>query len=682
MKSKKTTDITLRLTLFVIAVAAIFLFRPTMKSSSYEFTVNRPWTYNLLTAPFDIPVRLDSVSEAHLRDSLDRNFEPVYYRDTEIENSMLQRFVEELESLNNEHATQRNRQIITARLRYIYNKGIIASEAADSRSIRMITNNVISSKPIASFFTMRRAYTDIDSALTSSSARKLIAVSHLAEYIVPNILPDSAATERLRQEAEAKALAPIGVIQRGERIIDRGEVVTPQIYTILRTYLQMSDDKGNQMSANQIYKYIGTLLYIVILIAAIYTYFISFRRRYYDNVRVLSMVMLIIVAITLISFAMAKTFTYGLYMVPFAMIPIIITVFLDSRTAFFCAIVTMLLCIMVSRFPAEFIITQFVATYTAMVSLRELTKRSQIIRTAVMVFTSSALVYLCMILMQTGSIDAINLKMFAALGINALLLSFAYVIIFLLEKAFGFVSQMTLVELSDINHPLLRELSEECPGTFQHVTAVGNLAAAAANRIGANVQMVRTGALYHDIGKLTNPAFFTENQHGMNPHDMLSPEQSARIVIGHVTEGQRLAEKNKLPKQVKDFIDTHHGKGKARYFYTTWCNQHPDQQPDESIFSYPGPNPQSVETSIVMMADAVEAASRSLKDYSTESLTNLVNRIIDTQIAEGLHNESPISFRDIAEIKKIFISRLSTMYHSRISYPENNTISKPNVNPS
>ncbi len=374
--------------------------------------------------------------------------------------------------------------------------------------------------------------------------------------------------------------------------------------------------------------------------------------------------------ITLFSFAMSGTFTYGLYMVPFAIVPILITVFLDSRTAFFSTMAAMLLCTIVSRFPAEFITTQFVASFTALVSIKELSKRSQLIRTAVLVFIYSSLIYLCLSVMHSGTINSESGRMFGALAINAVLTSFAYVIIFLLEKTFGFVSKMTLVELSDINTPLLRELSEECPGTFQHVMAVSNLASAAADRIGANVQLVRAGALYHDIGKITNPAFFTENQHGVNPHDALSPIQSARIVIGHVAEGIKRAERAKLPAQITDFISQHHGRGKARYFYTTYSNAHPDEQVDEAPFTYPGPNPQTREASVVMMADAVEAASRSLKEYTTESITGLVNRIIDSQIDEGLHNDSPLSFRDISEIKNIFISRLSTMYHSRVSYPE------------
>ncbi len=271
--------------------------------------------------------------------------------------------------------------------------------------------------------------------------------------------------------------------------------------------------------------------------------------------------------------------------------------------------------------------------------------------------------------MQTGTLDKISVRMFGYFGINAVLISFTYVLVFILEKLFGFVSSVTLVELSDVNNPVLRELSEECPGTFQHSMQVSNLASEAAHRIDANVQLVRTGALYHDIGKINNPAFFTENQHGVNPHDALNPIQSARIVINHITDGLKKADKYKLPEVIKDFISQHHGAGKAKYFYNTYSNTHPDEDVDPAPFTYPGPNPQTKETSILMMADAVEAASRSLKEYTPEAITALVNRIIDSQIADGLHNDSPISFRDVKTIKDAFISRLRTMYHARVSYP-------------
>lgn len=318
----------------------------------------------------------------------------------------------------------------------------------------------------------------------------------------------------------------------------------------------------------------------------------------------------------------------------------------------------------------DFIIIQFAAGFTALISIRELSKRSQLLRAALLIFLIYSVVYTGIDLMQTAEFDNLEPGMFGAFAINAILISFAYILIFLVEKSFGFISRVTLVELADINHPMLRELSEECPGTFQHSMAVSNIAAAAASHLEANVQLVRAGALYHDIGKISNPAFFTENQHGINPHDSLSPLQSARIVIGHVTEGVKRAEKAKLPSRVRDFILQHHGKGKARFFYTTYCNQHPDEDVDPAPFTYPGPNPQSLEASILMMADAVEAASRSLTDHSPEAIDALVDKIIDTQVKEGLHNDSPISFRDISIIKKSFAQSLRTTFHSRISYPD------------
>ena len=317
-----------------------------------------------------------------------------------------------------------------------------------------------------------------------------------------------------------------------------------------------------------------------------------------------------------------------------------------------------------------FIFMQFVAGVTAINSLKELSRRSQLLRTALLVFVVYSLAYVAVNVMTSGSFSGLTGRMFGFCAINVVFVSFAYVLIFVFERMFGFTSVVAMVELSDINHPVLRELSKECPGTFQHSMAVSNLAAEAALKVGANVQLVRAGALYHDIGKIDNPAFFTENQHGVNPHDALEPEQSARIITGHVTDGLKRAERAKLPKAIRDFIAEHHGRGTARFFYLTACRLHPDEQVDPAPYTYVGPNPHSRETSILMMADSVEAASRSLKDYSRESIEALVNKIIDAQVAEGLHNDSPLAFRDIKVIKETFIHRLLTIYHSRIAYPE------------
>ena len=251
------------------------------------------------------------------------------------------------------------------------------------------------------------------------------------------------------------------------------------------------------------------------------------------------------------------------------------------------------------------------------------------------------------------------------------MLLFTYPLLFLVEKTFGFTSNVTLVELSNINNSLLRRMSETVPGTFQHSMQVANLAAEAANRIGAKSQLVRTGALYHDIGKMENPVFFTENQSGgVNPHKNLGYEQSAQVVISHVTDGLKLAEKNNLPKVIKDFITTHHGRGKTKYFYISWKNEHPGEDPNEEAFTYPGPNPFTKEQAILMMADSVEAASRSLPEYTEESISNLVDKIIDSQVAEGYFKECPITFKDIATVKNVFKEKLKTIYYTRISYPE------------
>ena len=254
--------------------------------------------------------------------------------------------------------------------------------------------------------------------------------------------------------------------------------------------------------------------------------------------------------------------------------------------------------------------------------------------------------------------------------INGLLLLFTYPLLFILEKTFGFTSNVTLVELSNINNKLMRQMSEVAPGTFQHSLQLANLTAAAANRIDANSQLVRTGAMYHDIGKMLNPAFFTENQSGVNPHDQLDFRQSAQIVISHVTDGLKLADKYNLPQVIKDFISTHHGKGLTKYFYISYQNAHPGEEVDKEMFRYPGPNPFTKEQAILMMADSVEAASRSLPQYTEESISALVEKIIDSQVQEGYFKECPITFKDIATVKAVFKEKLKTMYHTRISYPE------------
>jgi len=670
MKRRFTTQI---LTLLLGTVIVVWLL-PRRATSTYVYQVNRPWNYQLLTAPFDIPIHPDSITAAAAIDSINRKFVPVYKRMTSVDDAVRTRFAQSLGTVDGLSAATRSR--LTSKLRELYASGIVDEDVYNDIStgrlpaVRVASGNVLTKKSTAGLRSPRKAYEWLKEQLPGDEAHYAIEQSKLATMLTPNVVLDTLMTSRMRADLHQKATAPIGVIQQGERIIDRGEVVTLQLYTTLQTYERMQAERGNGAGGNSFYAWLAKSLYVGIMFTLLGIFLFYFRRRLFNQPRVVAFLVGLIVAFSVFAFLMSNSFDMGLYIVPFSMVAIMVIVFFDGRTAMFTTLLTTLLCAGIAHFPLEFIAMQFVAASIAINSLKEMSRRSQLLRTALLVFLGYSLTYLAVNVMLTGDLSSLTPRMFGFLAINVVFVSFAYVLIFIFERWLGFTSIVGLVELSDINHPILRELSRECPGTFQHAMAVSNLAAEAAVKVGANVQLVRAGALYHDIGKIENPAFFTENQHGVNPHSALDPLQSARIITAHVPDGLRRAEKAKLPSAIRNFIAEHHGTGVTRYFYVTYCNQHPDEEIDPAPFSYPGPNPRTIESSILMMADAVEAASRSLTNYSTEAIAGLVNRIIDTQVAEKLHNDSPLAFRDVQTIKESFIQRLSTIYHSRIAYPE------------
>ncbi|MEZ3562636.1 HDIG domain-containing metalloprotein [Duncaniella sp.] len=676
MKSMPSRQLSLRILLFIAVVSVTVYFLPRSAENHYTFEEGRPWSYALLTAPFDIPIHLDSLSAAKVKDSIDTHFEPVFTRDLTAEKTIISDYTTRLNATKDLDITPAQRNQIIKEIRKVYENGIVDRDTYAKISsgklptVRFIHDNVAISIPTANYLSAFRAYEHLDSVLKDPNVRQAISATKLSQVLHPNILVDTVTSRRLLNESYQKAMAPVGVIQQGERIIDKGDIVTSRLATVLHTYEKIANERGNSAISQHYYPIAGQTLYMLILYGMLFAYLYIFRRDYFEDDRTVVFIITLIGLFTLFAFAMQAGFSTGFYITPFTIVPILVLIFLDSRTAYFCHVILVLICSIVASFALEFIFMQFIAGVVAIDSLKDLSRRSQLIRTAALIFLAYTLSYVAIEVMQAGSLARTEGRIFGCFAINAILISFSYVLMFLLERVYGFTSRVTLVELSDINNPLLRELSEECPGTFNHSMAVSNLASAAASRIGANVQLVRTGALYHDIGKIKNPAFYTENQHGVNPHDALDPIQSARIVTGHVNEGLALAEKAKLPKVIRNFISEHHGAGKARYFYTTYCNAHPDEEVDPANFTYPGPNPQSKETSLLMMADSVEAASRSMTDHSPEAISALVNKIIDSQIAEGLHNESPISFRDVSTIKEVFAQRLRTMYHSRISYPE------------
>ena len=562
----------------------------------------------------------------------------------------------------------------------MYRNGIIAGndltrmEEDSITAIRTVEQNTATSRPVGQLYTVKDAYEYLLNADTTHYKKKVLQQCNLNNYITPNLIYDEAKSEAAQKDLLSNISYANGFVLNGQKIIDRGEIVNEQTYNILESLRKEWEKRSDSLQEKRL-TLAGQILYVGIFLFCFMVYLDLFRADYYERKGSLSLLFTLIVFYSVVTAFMVTHNLFNVYIIPYAMLPIIIRVFLDSRTAFLTHVITILICSISLRFPHEFILTQLAAGLVAIFSLRELSQRSQLFRTALLVILTYAAIYFAFELMTENGLSTdfskLNIRMYTYFIINGILLLFTYPLLFLLEKTFGFTSNVTLVELSNINNDLLRQMSETVPGTFQHSMQVANLAAEAAIRIGAKSQLVRTGALYHDIGKMENPAFFTENQSGgVNPHKNLNYEQSAQVVISHVTDGLKLADKHNLPKAIKDFISTHHGRGKTKYFYISWKNEHPDEEPNEELFTYPGPNPFTKEQAILMMADAVEAASRSLPEYTEETISNLVDKIIDSQVTEGYFKECPITFKDIATVKAVFKEKLKIAYHTRISYPE------------
>lgn len=677
----------IKIALLVGATAIIMLLMPRPGHQSYTYELNQPWKYALLTAEFDTPIMRDSASANALRDSINRTFVPFVTVDAKTAHDNMARF----RTMAAQHGNATQVALLGNLLNKAYANGIIDAKVYEfvrtqpesqlRTALEEDGGSTIKTIDAAAMCSPEKAFHDIDSlylvALGSTEPMPAELSKAVEICLQPNYVIDSITDKKFRDQEYLAVNAAMGVIKKGQRIVDRGEIINPQIYTNLNTYLEMLTRTRNDQNHHTFY-IIGQIAYILVVFGMLYVFLAIYRPRFFGNLRKMTFLISYICLFVVFAIEMFEYVPNGLSLVPFAAVPVVILVFFDSRTAIFSLGATILLASLVATFPYNFIFLQFMAGLAATYSINQLSRRSQLLRTALLTFLAYVVGYIIMCLITDGNLDSFAWRIIGIYAINAVILSFAYVLILVIEKIFGFTSTVTLVELSDINSPLLRKLNEEAPGTFQHSVQVSTLAAEAARAIGANTTLVRTGALYHDIGKLEGPAFYTENQHGdINPHAGLDPDVSARKIIAHVPNGLALAAKYKLPSVIRDFIAEHHGKGVTRYFYNTAVNKSTDGKVNKADFQYPGPNPQSRETAILMMADAVEAASRSLKDYSKESTDALVDRIIDLQLADGLFKESPISLKDIETVKKTFKKRLTTIYHSRVSYPTlNKTLEK------
>lgn len=663
-----------RMALVLISVVIIVLFIPRNSGPQFRYDVGKPWMYGSLIAKFDFPIYKTDEAIKQERDSLLRNFEPYFNFKENMESAQMTRFFEDFTGgLPGMPATYTN--IVADKLHQLYKSGIMgatefSSIAQDTtKMIRVIDGKTAYSVRISRVLSTMTAYEQIYLDERLAPYRAQLQRCNLNEYIEPNLIYDKERSEAEKNDLLGQIPLASGMVLAGQKIVDRGEIVDDYTFRVLSSFEKETQRRSASTTAVPS-TIAGQVIFVSLFIILFTMYLGMFRRDYFSKPRSIAMLYAMITVFPILVSLMIEHNVFSVYILPFAMAPIFIRVFMDSRTAFLTHIVMVMLCAAAVKYQYEFIIVQLVAGLVAIYSLRELSQRGQLFKTALFVTLASCAINFALQLMTDNTFTTIDNSMYKYFVINGIMLLFVYPLMLIIEKTFGFISNVTLIELSNTSKDLLRRLSEVAPGTFQHSIMVSNLASAIAEKIGAKAQLVRTGALYHDIGKMQNPAFFTENQNGVNPLDNMSRIDAAHIVINHVTDGLKLAEKYNLPGVIKDFISTHHGAGMTKYFYVSYRNEHPDEPIDDSLFTYPGPNPFTREQAILMMADSVEAAARSLPEYTEFSISNIVNKIVDGQLKEGYFEYCPITFHDIAMAKQVLIERLKSIYHTRVSYPE------------
>ena len=669
----KWRDILIRTALVLATVGIVVWAMPHDNRSYFQVEQGKPWKYPQFTAPYDFPIYKSESVISQERDSALRSYEPYYKYNKETELQMVKKFntdfADGIPDLPKSFVG-----VISNRLHSLYQQGIMEQEEYNklhndtAQTIRIVNGKEAFSVSIHEVYSAKTAYEQLFMEEQLSILRTVLQKCNLNSYITPNLIYDQERSETSKNDLLSGIALASGLVQKGQKIVDRGEIVTEKTYRIIESFkkeneLRHADDTQNQISL------FGQILYVTILMVCFTLYLTLYRKDYFEKPRSITMLYAMIVIFALLTALFMRNTFIHVYILPYAMVPIFIRVFMDSRTAFMTHTIMILVCATMLQHPYEFIVIELIAGLAAITSLRELSQRSQLFKSAVIITFACMVVNLAFDWMNADALSQIDYSTYNYLIANGIGLLFAYPLLYIIEKTFGFTSDITLIELSNTNSELLRKMSEIAPGTFNHSIQVANLAGEIANKIGAKAQLVRTGALYHDIGKLSNPIYFTENQSGIDPHEMLSDIESAQIIISHVTEGLKIADKYNLPQVIRDFISTHHGLGKAKFFYIRYHNEHPDEPVDDLLFTYPGPNPFTREQACLMMADTVEAASRSLPDYTEQSIRNLVERLIDTQVAEGYFRECPITFRDIQYAKTVLIEKLKTIYHTRISYP-------------
>jgi putative nucleotidyltransferase with HDIG domain len=656
--------------LFVFSVLIIVFLLPKQGQFKYEFSQlkGKPWNYDNLIAPFDFPIYKTTAEYSREKDQVLKNFKPYFISNTEL----LKKKINLFDTLKDKDAVY---GIGKPLLDSIYKTGVLENhdvlqEKPGDYQVYILEDGIAEEHELREFFTLASADRFISEAVEKQNiANKNEVIDRIEDYLAQTLFYDDTLTKKSLQQDLNSVLPTKNKIVKGQIIISKGELVSEEKYSLLNSF-RMEMDKTKVTSSDYFFLLVGQFIAAFLCMSMIFLFLAFFRKNIFAQNAHVTFIVIIILLFIFIAERVSSSEKLNLLVVPFTIAPIMIRAFFDTRTALF----THLNIILITSFFAaerfEFYFIETLAGIGAIFSIANMTRRSQLIVSSLIVLIIYMLSHTALTFILETKSNSISLSDYAVYGGSALMVMIAYPMIFIFEKVFGFVSDFTLLELSDSNSPLLRELATKAPGTFQHTLQVASLAEEAIQKVGGNPLLIRTGAMYHDIGKTYNPRYFTENQvAGSNPHEELSYEESAQLIIAHVIKGVELARKHRLPDQIIDFIRTHHGTSLTRYFYKKSINDFGASHTDESKFRYGGPVPYSKETAVLMMADSIEASSRSLRNYDAVSIDELVERIINSQIEEQQFINSDITFRDITTIKKIFKKRLMNIYHVRIEYP-------------
>jgi putative nucleotidyltransferase with HDIG domain len=670
----------------IAAVIIIVFLLPKDVSFKYEYELGKPWLHEELSAPFDFGINKSNEELSSERAKVLEHVKSYFKFKEDVKDSKIKSFLKDADTkwslikhsnnpLIDSIDKAKQLDIGAAVLGAVYDKGIIFlneefEKKPTSTIIMVLKDKDAEEKEISQLFTQQSAFKYIENVLDNNhDADKKFLSPILENALTTNVFYDDALTRQVYQDQLDNISLSIGIMQKGEHIISTGELVDKKKLRLLES-LKTEYETRIGYKSNSINIATGQLIIVTIIILMLY-FFLSFFRKdvFEDNRKIIIPLLLIIIMVATYNWSL-RTNLFSVYIIPFCIVPMMIKAFFDTRMALFIHILVMLIVGFIAPNGFEFVFMQMIAGMVAIFSIVSLRKRSQLFITSGFIFLAYLVSYVGISKLHSENYSSVNWVNLGWFGANALLTLTAYPLIYIFEKVFGIISEVSLMELADTNSPLLRLLALKAPGTFQHSLQVANLAESAIAQIRGNTLLVRTGAMYHDIGKMDNPRYFIENQvSGVNPHDELSFEQSANIIIGHVLKGVEIADKHNLPEQIVDFIRTHHGTNRVQYFYQSFLKNFPDKVADLNAFTYPGPVPFSKETAVLMMADSVEAASRSLKKIDAEIIEDLVENIIDAQIEQGQFVNSDITFRDIARIKRIFKRMLITIYHTRVEYP-------------